>query len=276
MKIVHISDIHISGRPILGVEPVENFRACLGHIEKHNADADAVVITGDLTHQGLESSYRQLRDILDASTVHARLLIGNHDDRTTFLSVFPRNPLDANGFVQWTEDVGDARFIYLDTVGATHAGYYEAQRRAWFEAELARARSDGRTVFVFMHHNPAPVGVRSADIIGMVEGPAFRAILRANRDIIRHIFFGHCHYVLAGSVCGVPMSAPRSTSHPCVPEFEARQAMGVGGLPPTYDVCLISDDQVVVHSIDFLADGQHFWAPIPDDEWIDETGEADA
>ncbi|HET7411544.1 MAG TPA: phosphodiesterase, partial [Pararhizobium sp.] len=198
-----------------------------------------------------------------------------HDNRAAFRNVFPDVPTDANGFVQYTEDVPAGRFLYLDTVGATHAGFYDAPRRAWLEAELARARADGVTVYLFMHHNPAPVGVRSADIIGMVEGRAFREIIGRNRDIIRHIFFGHCHYVLAGSVAGVPMSAPRSTNHPCVPEFARRQAMGYGVLPPTYDVCLIHDDYVAVHSIDFLAEESGFqWEPISDEEWIDQTGEA--
>lgn len=274
MKIVHISDIHINDRAILESEPVANFRACLAHVERHHADAAAVVITGDLTHHGREESYRQLKSILDASPLEPRLLIGNHDDRSTFLGVFSDQPRDAAGYVQWAEDVGSARFLYLDTAGPTHAGYYEAPRRAWLEAELKRARAHGRPVYLFMHHNPSPVGVRSADIIGMVEGPAFRTILRENRDLVRHIFFGHCHFVLAGSVAGIPMSAPRSTNHPCVPEFENRKAMGYGGLSPTYDVCVIEDDYVVVHSIDFLAENLHSWEPISDDGWIDETGEA--
>ena len=276
MKIVHLSDIHIHDSPILGSEPVANFRACLAHIERNHADAAAVVITGDLTHHGREDSYRMLRAMLEASPLQPRLLIGNHDDRATFLEVFPETPTDENGYVQWAEDVRAARFLYLDTAGPTHAGYYEARRRDWLAAELARARRERVPVYIFMHHNPAPVGVRSADVIGMVEGPAFRTIIRENRDVIRHIFFGHCHYILAGSVAGVPVSAPRSTNHPCVPEFENRQALGYGGLPPTYDVCLIHDDYVAVHSIDFLAEHQYSWAPISDDGWIDETGEAAA
>jgi len=276
MKIVHISDIHIHDRPILGSEPVANFRACLAHVERNHSDAAAVVITGDLTHEGGTESYRLLKSILEASALKPRLLIGNHDDRAAFLEVFADHPVDSAGYIQWAEDVGPARFLYLDTAGPSHAGHYEADRRAWLEAQLKRARADGRSVYIFMHHNPSPVGVRSADIIGMVEGKAFRAILGENRDIIRHVFFGHCHFVLAGSVAGVPMSAPRSTNHPCVPEFESRKAMGYGGLPPTYDVCLIEDDYVAVHSVDFLAGDNHAWEPISDEGWIDETGEAAA
>lgn len=274
MKIVHVSDIHIHDSPILESEPVGNFRACLSHIERNNADADVVVITGDLTHRGGLGSYRTLRTILEASPLKPRLLIGNHDDRANFLAVFPETPTDEAGYVQWSEDRDGTRFLYLDTVGPTHAGVYDAPRRAWLVRELLRARKDRLPVCLFMHHNPSPVGVRSADVIGMVEGPAFRQIIREHRDVIRHIFFGHCHYILAGSVAGVPMSAPRSTNHPCLPEFEKRQALGYGGLPPTYDVCLIHEDYVAVHSIDFLAEESVRWAPISDEGWVDETGEA--
>ena len=65
MKLIHISDIHINPEPVCGLDPVENFRRCLAHVEVNHADADRVVITGDLTHHGREESYRLLAAMLD-------------------------------------------------------------------------------------------------------------------------------------------------------------------------------------------------------------------
>ena len=76
-----------------------------------------------------------------------------------------------------------------------------------------------------MHHNPVEVGIPNADDIGLMDGEAFRELLAAYRTEIRHLFFGHCHYVLSGSVCGIHFSASRSTSHPCVPDFSGIDRM---------------------------------------------------
>ena len=139
MKLIHISDIHINPEPVCGLDPVENFRRCLAHVEVNHADADRVVITGDLTHHGREESYRLLAAMLEASSLKGdaapRLLIGNHDNRKTYATVFPATPRDANGFIQWTEETPAGTFIYMDTnLPGTHAGHYCAARRAWLRA----------------------------------------------------------------------------------------------------------------------------------------------
>ena len=258
MKLIHISDIHINPEPILGIDPVANFKACLDHVAEFHADADRIVITGDLTHHGRRDSYEDLRRMLDESPLKGirapRLMVGNHDDRETFRSVFPDAVSDAHGHVQWVEDVAAGRFVYLDTAEAgTHAGHYGADRRTWLEAVLGDARREGRAVWLFMHHNPARVHVANADVIGLVHEAEFQALVGEYRDCIRHIFFGHCHFTLSGAVCGIPFSAPRSTCHTCWPDFSGiAERMGYGDLVPNYNVCILSAHSTTVHSIDFL------------------------
>ena len=104
-----------------------------------------------------------------------------------------------------------------------------------------------------------------------MEGHRFREILTRYNHVIRHLFFGHCHYILSGSVCGIPMSAPRSTNHPCVPEFSGLDALGVAPSPATYNVCLIDDHAVVIHSIDFQLDDKISWYESSSDGWIEEN-----
>ena len=58
MKLVHISDIHINADPVAGTDSVAEFAACLAHVEKRHGNADAVVISGDLTHHGQRHSYQ--------------------------------------------------------------------------------------------------------------------------------------------------------------------------------------------------------------------------
>jgi 3',5'-cyclic AMP phosphodiesterase CpdA len=276
VKLIHISDIHIHDQEILGSDPIANFKACLAHVESEHRDADRVVITGDLTHHGRRASYETLREILAGSALSPRLLIGNHDDRETFRAVFPEVPVDANGYVQYSEDTVAGRFLYMDTVApGTHAGRYGPDRQAWLSGELARARSDRRPVYVFMHHHPCPVGTRSADMIGLIEGPSVRRLLAAYRDIVRHVFFGHCHFSLSGSFAGIPMSAPRSTNHPNAPDLVDRGAVAFGPLAANYNVVLIEDDSTVVHTVDFLVEPDLQWIALQDDGWIDESPAAE-
>ncbi len=265
MKIVHISDIHIHPVPILGLRPVANFEACLAHVEAHQSDADLVVVTGDLTHQGRPESYEQLKEILARSSLEGRLaprlLIGNHDSRENFLRAFPNAPRDANGFVQWTEETHAGLFVYMDTMEpGTHAGHYGPDRQAWLSGVLEGARAAGQPVWLFMHHNPVAVNVANADVIGIVQEAELRRLLARHSDIVRHIFFGHCHFTLSGSAAGIPFSAPRSTNHACWPDFSGiTTRMGYGDLAPNYNVCFLSEAGTVIHTIDFLDEPKVRW-----------------
>ena len=262
MKLVHISDIHIHPQEILGYDPVANFKACMDHVDEHNGDADLVVISGDLTHHGDAGSYAQLRDMLIDWKFEPLLMMGNHDHRQQFQSAFPQTAKDANGFVQYAHDTMAGRLLMLDTAKeGTHAGHYCEQRQEWLRSELDRARKDNVPTYLFMHHQPFEVGIPNADDIGLLDGGPFREILSEYRDAIRHIFFGHCHYVLSGSVCGIATSAPRSTSHPCVPDFSGIDRVGYGDLTPNYNVCLLRDDSTVVHTIEFLKQDSVVWKP---------------
>lgn len=265
MKIVHISDIHIHPEPILGLDPVEHFRLCLAHVEQFQADADRVIITGDLTDDGRPESYARLQEMLTASTLTGaatpRLLIGNHDSRANFLAAYPDARTDAAGFVQWHEETPAGDFLYLDTVETgSHWGSYCAARRDWLTARLEDARARGVGAFLFMHHNPTAVHVANADRINIREEAELKAVLRAFPGTVRHIFFGHCHYTLSGTAAGIPFSAPRSTNHACWPEFSGDpRRMGYGDLQPNYNVCFIDGDDVVVHSIEFLLEDKVKW-----------------
>ena len=266
MKIVHISDIHISGTPILGFDPIANFKSCLAHVAEFQGDADIVVITGDLTHKGEAENYQRLRSMLETSALNGkltpRLLVGNHDSRDNFVATFGGEMRDENGFIQWTEDTDAGLFVYLDTSEpGTHEGHYCEKRQAWLRGVLTEAENVGKPAWLFMHHNPIAVEVANADAIGIVQQAAFHDILNRFGDTIRHIFFGHCHFTLSGQVCGIAFSAPRSTNHVCWPDFSGIvERMGYGAFSPNYNVCFISSTGTVVHSIDFLDENKVRWA----------------
>ncbi|MEZ5714000.1 MAG: phosphodiesterase [Paracoccaceae bacterium] len=259
MKIIHISDIHLTvpGEPMAGLDPHDRLARALADVAANHADAARIVITGDLAHWGEAAAYEALRDAIAALPVPipVRLLIGNHDDRATFRRVFADHPVDAQGFVNHAETVEGTRFLYLDTVGErTHAGHFCAARRAWLEAELA-ACSRAR---IFLHHNPMPLGLPAEDKIALrpEDRPGFRALLERFADKIDHIHFGHVHAPISGTVAGIPFASVPSTGVQSLPDLNETTWLKGGALEPGYYVALIDGRDTVLHLIPFAWQGE--------------------
>ncbi len=271
MKLIHLSDIHLTtpGATISGRDPNANLDRALAHILADHADAELMVITGDLSDWGELADYTRLRERIAAFPIPTRLCIGNHDRRETFLQVFP-NAADANGFVQGLHDTSMGRCLFLDTVQpGSHGGSYCEARQDWLDARLGE--HDG-PFFIFMHHHPMPIGLAPIDSIRLSDDVAFRAIIGRHRDRIRHIFFGHCHLPLAGSVSGVPTTSLRGTNHQSYPLFREAKLLTSCDLPESYGVAFIADDYTAVHMIEFGYAGEIRTSASPDyNTWNRET-----
>lgn len=250
MKLIQLTDIHLTaeGKTIGGRDPNANFECALRHVEASHGDAALAVITGDLSDWGDRADYIRLRDLLAGFAVPTRLCIGNHDDRETFLGVFPEFD-DGEGHVQGFCDTPAGRCLFLDTWGPeTHAGHYCPVRQAWFERNLDA--HDG-PFFIFLHHNPIPTYMAPLDRIRLLDDAAFREIVRRYRERIRHIFFGHCHLPMSGSIHGVPVSSLRGTNHQAYADFSERSILLGADLPPAYGVVFVADDHVTVQMVEF-------------------------
>ncbi|MBX2806723.1 MAG: phosphodiesterase [Hyphomicrobiales bacterium] len=255
MKLLHFTDIHLTtpGQTICGRDPNANFERALDHALTDHSDAELLVITGDLSDWGDREDYARLKERLSRLPVPAALCIGNHDDRPTFLEVFP-DYADANGFAQTARDVSAGRCLFLDTWGPkTHAGHFCEQRRAWLESQLS---ASDRPVLIFMHHNPIPTHLGALDQIRLLDDAAFRRIISANADKIRHIFHGHCHLAMTGSIAGVAVTSLRGTNHAGYPQFAETSLLVGSALPEAYGVAFIEPDYLTVHMVEFGYDGE--------------------
>jgi len=256
MKVIHLTDLHISPDPVMNCDPVEPCIAAFRHIARFHADAERIIITGDLTDRGDIQSYLRLRQLLDDAGLQderLRLMLGNHDDREAFKTVFPSTPTDQNGFIQWSEKTDCGVFVYLDThEPGTNTGDFCEQRALWLQNVLTEARRDNTPVWIFLHHNPVPVHVISADSVGLLNGSRFRALIGDYRDIIQHIAFGHCHFTLSGSLHGIALSANRGTARALWAGVEQPQArFATGPLERHYNVIFIDRESTIIHSVDF-------------------------
>lgn len=259
MKIIQISDIHLTipGERMGGLNPHDRLVRALAHVNQHHSDAQRIIITGDLTHWGETPAYESLSDALVSQMIPVRLMIGNHDNRETFLSVFSDHPRDEHGYINYAETLEDVRFIYLDTTApGTHAGHFCADRLAWLEAELqnaVRAR-------LFLHHHPMELGLPAIDLIALMpdDRAPFKAMLEKFQNRIDYIHFGHVHTSIHGMCCGIPFASVPSTGNQCIPDLEETKWLYGAPLDPAYYVIQIANRDTTIHQIPYAWDGPVF------------------
>jgi 3',5'-cyclic AMP phosphodiesterase CpdA len=271
MKLIHLTDTHFvpPGKTLYGGDPQATLAAAVADINRHHADADHVLITGDLTHWGEPDAFESLKQTLQPLAPPLHLLIGNHDHREIFARTFPDQPRDANGYIQSTLRTAQGHLICLDTVvEGTHAGWYCETRRQWLAERLQEAAELDAPVFLFMHHPPFPIGLASLDRIALQEREAFAEVIAASPARIRHLFFGHIHRPLMGSWCGIPISSIRAMNHQCWLDFETEGEIDGSFEPPAYAVVLIDEECVIIHPHDFLdASAKFSLIDSPVDDW---------
>ena len=252
MKFIHITDPHLvtPGELLHTLDPLSRFQACIESVNEKQSDAECAVITGDLADKGELSAYLRLKEELAELLIPHHLLIGNHDSRTVFLSVFSDTQVDANGFVQSTFSTGCGEFVFLDTVQhGQSSGVYCDPRCQWLEQTLSNLR--GRPVYLFMHHPPFDVHVPFVDNIGLEDSQGFIDVI-SNYKNIKHIFFGHVHRPISGSWHGIPFSTLSSTNHQVALNLDGIDQIAYSDEPPAYSVVLLEVDTTLVHTFPYL------------------------
>lgn len=257
MKVIVLTDIHFSvSPPDNGINPVERLTNALAHIHKYNADADHLIITGDLTDKGDIPSYELLRETLTKEVeLPLVLMVGNHDHRENFLSVFPETLTNADGHIQRVIDQGEDRLIMLDTLDGppydyplSHRGMLCEKRLRWLDEQLATAGSKACTIF--MHHHPHDAGFRAMDTIKLVNGDAFYEVVERHNNV-RHISCGHIHRTISGSHRGIPFSVFKSTVGQMPMIFNSMDFHAETNEPAAYGIIDFKEDGVIVHTEDY-------------------------
>lgn len=258
-KFIHLTDCHvIGGNAILyGMDPRKRLEQAIASINAEHDDASFVVVSGDLTHWGDDEAYRAFSERIERLSMPYVLMVGNHDDTDAFTKYFPNTVRDHSGFVQFIRDTVFGRCLFLDTtVTGTHAGGYCQQRIDWLKEQLD---ATDRSLVIFMHHPPFPIGIKGMDRIMLQDAEAFHAALAPHKHSIRHLFFGHVHRPIFGNWRGISFSCMRGLNHQVALNLDASESVVNGNLePPAYGVVLANNDQIVVHMHEFLKESPHF------------------
>ena len=263
MRFAHVTDLHVvpRGDTLHGLDAIHRVETCIADINRHRKRLDFCVFTGDLVERGDHDSYAVLRELLGALQLPYHLILGNHDRRGAFLELFPEQPRDDNGFVQFRVDTDDGVLLFLDTLDeGRSAGAYCVERRRWLDAQFAAAAR--APVYLFMHHPPFDIRMPSLDRMKLHDGARFAEALDGGD--VRHLFFGHVHRSLSGSWKGIPFSALPSTNHQIATDFETVSPMPYSHGPPAYAFVEVQDGFVLVNQHPYLHEHPR---RLPDGTW---------
>lgn len=247
LKFVVLSDLHLGppGVPVNGLDTGARLAEAIEVISRDHADAAFVLLAGDLADRGEIDAYHHLRDRLAALPMSVYITLGNHDDRTAFLSVFGSERDDPLGRVSTVVDAGGHRIILLDTTEPGLVGGRLCDGRLnWLAERLDEAR--GRPVIVVQHHHANPLSLPVDEII-LENAEDYLAVLQRHPEV-RQVIAGHVHLPTTAVWRGIPMTTLAGSHYsvsPHVPGVPGRQRQLEG--PAQMAVVLLSDDGVTVH-----------------------------
>lgn len=252
LRILHLSDTHFSGdggRHYGVVDTAEHLRRALAHVA--HLLFDIVVVSGDVSEDGTEASYRQVRDAVTV-WAHARgaravFAMGNHDHREAFRAVLGGGQPDAGeqeleGIdldrpVASVVDQNGWRVVVLDSsVPGSGYGTLGSAQLSFLQAALAEPADQGTVVVV--HHPPVRAQTDLLQALALDEDDGQRLIEIVQGTDVRVILSGHYHLPITEIVGGVPVTvAPGATnlSRAFADPAEESAIDGFGGAVVTID-----------------------------------------
>lgn len=205
LKFIVLSDLHLvrEGELSHGLDTTERLRAGIAAINARHADADFVVLAGDLADLGEKEAYMRLKTCLAELAVPLHITIGNHDNRDTFLEVFGSEHASSTGHIDKVIDHKEHRVILLDSaVSGEHAGKLETEQLEWLRSQLLEG-SD-KPVIVILHHHANPLYTK-VDRIILENGKQLLEVLKDHNDV-RQVIAGHVHYTSTALWRGIPFT----------------------------------------------------------------------
>lgn len=247
-KIVWLTDLHLrAATDPLAMVMEERLKRCLEHIGAHHADASLCVIGGDIGNTGQAAEYTAFQRIMSGCRLPWRVLAGNHDNRLALRATAASQTFSGTETLVGVESLAEAKVLFLDTQKTgSSAGTISDDDLLWLDRELAVAETPA---LIFMHHQPTPVFIPSIDTLGLDNPEALEAVLLKHRSRIAHIFFGHCHLPISGSLAGIGFTGLPATTIQQAANFDTTEFIADPIGEPAYGVIFVKGSNVVCHTV---------------------------
>ncbi|NJC24464.1 3',5'-cyclic AMP phosphodiesterase CpdA [Arthrobacter pigmenti] len=226
LRILHLSDTHLSGNGSLHHGIVDTMAALERTLNYavDIPDIDVFVLSGDLSDDGTEESYRRLRQKVEpwaaARSIEVIYAMGNHDLPDVFASVLGKG--------ERAVDLAGYRIITLDSSVAGHDhGSLSVEQLEQLVHLLAEPAVHG--TIIVLHHPPTAAVTPLLRLIGLENPNALSDALHGTD--VRLVLSGHYHHALSTTERGIPVVvAPgvANTSDVTAPRDVERPRAGSG------------------------------------------------
>ncbi|MCS5592230.1 MAG: metallophosphoesterase [Gammaproteobacteria bacterium] len=180
---IQISDCHIDDKKlVMGVDSKSNLKQVLSHVKSQAFDA--LLISGDLTHNGTLSSYQLLQDSLSCIDNNIHVMPGNHDNKANLSAAF-------NTELQNTFQLDDWQIITLDSVQINKvSGFLDKAQLSFLDDAISSSNS--KYIIVCLHHPLVSMNSDWDDKLSLGNpDDLFTIVERYSK--IKAILWGHAH-----------------------------------------------------------------------------------
>lgn len=247
---VQVTDTHLGPRGYRthGVDTAANLRRVARSIGGMGLAPDAILLTGDLSDTGCSESYQLLREIvaeeLEPYGCPVLAVVGNHDHRGTFRSVYLGEPggRDDRPY-HHVHDIGQVRLVMCDSyLAGAITGRLGADQLGWLDEQLA-GRGD-RTAIVALHHPSIPRGVPKRDDYLLDDRDAFAEVVM--RHDVGAVLCGHSHVATVARFAGTLHAAAPAAGY----RYDATSWRGSRATDePGLAICTVRDGMTIVNPV---------------------------
>lgn len=246
IRLLQITDSHLSadpGQTLNGVDTSRSLRSVIDHINDTHADADYVLATGDLSHDGSAATYARLYEYFLNLQLPVACLAGNHDDAKVLQAVLQGDQISCPQYIT----LNHWQIILLNSVVCGHSGGHLIKSELEFLQRRLQAGQD-KFALVCLHHQPVSIGSPWIDRMGLDNGEQLFAVLEAHPQV-RGVLWGHVHQKYDQSEQGVRLLASPST---CVQFKPLCEDFALDDKPPGYRWLNLHDDGSLETGIEWV------------------------
>jgi len=180
---IQISDSHIDDEKlVMGVDSQANLTCVVEHISKQLYDA--LIFSGDLSHNGTINSYIRINEILKPLNNKAYILPGNHDNKLNLAKIFDNSLLSNFQLNDW-------EIISIDSVqNEKVSGYLSDQKLQTLINEIKQSRA--KYIVLCLHHPVVPMQSSWDDDLSLENSEDFFGVI-SQFPRVRAIIWGHAH-----------------------------------------------------------------------------------
>lgn len=163
LNFVAISDTHIDFEDEDGADFIASMvDETIAGIERSEVKLDALVVTGDITHDGEEVQWQSFEKIMSSHEPAEKILlaVGNHDTWTeesnkSFKELFVEYNNKISGAdiskIYYSTKINGCYFIVLSSEVDQTGAYFSSKQLKWLKKEMKKAAKTDMPIFVVSH-----------------------------------------------------------------------------------------------------------------------------